>query len=237
MDNKANKIREQRKELAYSVKELATLANIKEKDILDYEANKKSASLKTLEKIANATNTNVSDWVDEVYFRKSKNIENISNEDNIASIFFRAMFRADSLMDTLYIALIDINEIKITEDKEVILSEFCEDILKSISSIKFKKVLKTCGWNGIKDPVSNNMIIEKKYIRNDKKNISLNNETFNNLLYEFRIIFKNIDIIEVIIQALINIGHIDNSGNCSEKATLLLNTVMSNKIKDLLVKR
>lgn len=235
MINKSNKIREQRKILAYSIRELSNLTNISDKDITAYEANKKTATLKTLEKIAKATDTNVSDWVDEDYFRKSKYIENASDKDGreIAVCFFQSLFRADYVMETLYIALIDMKEIEVIDDEKIIFSEFSEDLFKSVTSIKLKKVFKACD----KDSVTNNIKTERRSTYTDKKKPSLEKVNLNGLENELRVLFKNTDIIEVIIQALINIGHIDNIEYCSEKATLLLNTIMLNKIKNSLVKK
>lgn len=238
MNNKNNKIKEQRKTLAYTTRELASLANIPEKDIVDYEANKKNATMKTLEKIANATGTKVSDWVDEDYFKKSKDIENIplENTENIALSFFLAMFRADDVMDTIYNALIDMKEIKMTKDKKVVFSEFSEKICLSIASIKLKKVMDVCEINKSKDKPTNKTV-ERNNNCIEKEKPSLANITFNHLLQELRVLFKNTDVIEVIMLSLINIGYIDNDGCCSEKANLLLTTIMSNKLKSLIGKK
>lgn len=234
MNNKSNKIRQQRKLLAYSIRELAALANILEKDIIAYEANKKVATLKTIEKISNTTNTKVSDWVAEDYFSKSKYTENISYKSNeeIALCFFRAMFRADGVMDTLYSALLDMKEIEITENEQIVFSEFTKEILISMSSIKLKKIFTTCKINEHKEPDTNNFIVERNNLCIDNKKISIEMVTFDALLQELKVLFKDTDIIDVIIQALINIGTIDSSGYCSEKANLLLNTILSSKIKN-----
>lgn len=147
MNNKANKIKEQRKTLAYSTRELANLTNVLEKDIIAYESNKKVATLKTIEKIANATKTKVDDWVDEDYFMKpksEKNSETMADKSGreIALNFFSAMLKADDVVDILSSALIDMKEIKVTRDKEIIFSKFTEKMFMNISSIKLKKYLK-----------------------------------------------------------------------------------------------
>lgn len=241
MNNKANKIKEHRKTLAYSTKELANLTNVPERDIMAYEANKKVATLKTIEKIANATNTKVSDWVDEDYFMKSKDTKNIETMADKtgkekAICLFSAMFRADDVMDILYSALIDMKEIKITEDREVIFSEFTKEILINVSSIKLKKVFETCKIDKHTDQDTNNTRVRKSdSVSINKRKKSIENITFNDLLQESRIIFKHTDTIKVIIQALINIGFIDTNGCCSEKAKLLLDTIISNKIKESII--
>ena len=234
MDNKSNKIREQRKVLAYSIKELSNLTSISDKDIIAYETNKKAATLKTLKRIAKATDTNVSDWVDEDYFRKSESVEKVSDKDNreIAIYFLKSLFGADDVMKTIYIALIDMKEMEVVDNKEIIFSEFSKELLKSATSIKLKKVFKACG----KDLAINNINTEICYTYTDKKKLSLERANLNGLENELRVLFKNTDIIEVIIHALINIGHINNEYR-SEKATLLLNTIMLNKIKNSLVEK
>lgn len=241
----SNRIKEQRKTLAYTTRELSSLADIPEKDIKDYEANRKIASLKRIEKISTATGTKVSDWVDNDYFIKPKDIENIplKNDENIALPFFQAMFRADDVMDTLYNALIDMGEIKRDKNKNVEISEFGEKICLSIASIKLKKIMDIC-----EDKKDSNNSINNKTSKNNnsinensncvvKKERSLDNITYNNLLAELRILFKNTDVIEVIMQSLINIGYIDSDGCCSEKANLLLNTIMTNKLKKIICKQ
>lgn len=241
----SNRIKEQRKTLAYTPRELASLADIPEKDIKDYEANRKIASLKRIEKIATATGTKVSDWVDEDYFIKPKDIQTIplKNDENIALTFFQAMFRSDDVMDTLYDALIDMGEIKRLKNKNVEISEFGEKLCLSISSIKLKKVMNVCENkknrnNSINNKTSkNNTSINKNSNCIEKKKKSLDNITYNNLLSELRILFKNTDVIEVIMQSLINIGYIDSDGCYSEKANLLLHTIMSNKLKKLIDKQ
>lgn len=71
--------------------------------------------------------------------------------------------------------------------------------------------------------------------RINRKKRTIENVTFDGLLRELRNLFRDTDSIEVIIQALINIDAIDNSGNCSEKAKLLLDTIISNKIKKSII--
>lgn len=236
MNNNTNKIKEQRKTLAYSTRELANLTNVLEGDIIAYEANKKVATLKTIEKIANATNTKVSDWVDEEYFIKPKyrkSIETMNDEIVKEKItdFFGAMFQADNVMEILCSALIDMEEIKITKDKEIIFSEFAKKIIISVSSVKLKKVFKVCKDNKHIEQDANNIMVKKSDSSIDKKKISIEKITFDSLLQELRIIFKGTDSIDVIIQALVNIDFIDSRGCCSEKAKLLVDTIISNKIK------
>lgn len=236
MNNKANKIKEQRKTLTYSTKELARLTNVLEKDIIAYEANKKVATLKTVGKIAKSTNTKVSDWVDKEYFTKLKHRKKLETmadktDEEKAISFFRAMFRADDVMETLYSALIDMNEIKITKGQEIIFSEFTKKILINIASIKLKKIFNTCESNECACQHTNNSIIKKSDTNINKKEISMEQITFNSILKELRILFKDTDNMEIIIQALININSIDGKGNCSEKAKLLLDTIIANRIK------
>lgn len=241
MNNKANKIREQRKSLTYSIRELATLTNVPENDIRAYESNKKVATEKTIKKIATLTNTKVSDWVDEDYFKTTKYNENIldKKDEELAMNLYRAMFRSDDVMETLYSALMDMQEIEITEDNEIVFSEFCKELFISIYSIKFKTIFAVCKINKIKEPATNNNVVKSNHVEINKKmpSTSIKMITFDNLVRELRILFKNTDVIKVIIQALIKIGSIDNSGSCSEKAKLLLDTILSNKIKNSIIKK
>jgi transcriptional regulator with XRE-family HTH domain len=227
MNNIANKIRDRRKILAYSVRELAILSNISEKDIVAYETNRKSATLKTLKKIANSTRTKVNDWVDNDYFKRSVDIKNLSckNNNQLAITFFREMFRADDIMETLHNALINMKEIQLNSDNEVILSEFSEKIYQSIASIKLKIILETLDKNISVETNSNNETVTQTQTNNNLSSI-----TSNDLSQEMAIIFKNIDTMDTIIQALINIDYIDSNGICSDKVKLLLDAIISNKI-------
>lgn len=255
MDIKGNKIRKQRKSLTYSISELASITNVPEKDIIAYETNKKTAKLRTIEKMANATGTNVNDWVDEDYFvlhkdycvKKKSSFVNQNNteeitldDDNIGILFFQALFRADDVADIMYTALIDMDEIKMI-DEQVEFSEFAKEILLNIGSIKVKKVMDVCKPNKNKVRVSNN-IGESIVTKDDncdirKKKKSVTDISFNNLLQEAKIMFENTDSIEVIMQALINISHVDSKGQPSEKANILLDTIMSNKLKSLMYEK
>lgn len=255
MDIKGNKIREQRKSLTYSISELASITNVPEKDIIAYETNKKTAKLRTIEKIANATGTNVNDWVDEDYFvlhrdycvkkkgafvNQNDTEEITINDDNVGVLFFQALFRADDVADIMYTALIDMNEIKMV-DEQVEFSEFAKEILSNIGSIKLKKVMGVCKPDKNKVRVSNNAS-ESIGAKDDncdirKREKSVTDITFNNLLQEAKIIFKNTDSIEIVMQALININHVDIKGQLSEKANILLDTIMSNKLKSLMCKK
>jgi hypothetical protein len=149
------------------------------------------------------------------------------------------MLRADDVMDTLYSALIDMGEMGRNKDEEIVFSEFSKEIITSISSIKLKKIMSVHETTKPKDTaiiVENNSCIKKKEI-SLKTKTSLKTVTFNCLSQELRVLFKDTDIVEVIIEALINIKCIDSSGCRSEKANLLLNTIISNKVKSLIIKK
>ncbi|WP_040328385.1 helix-turn-helix transcriptional regulator [Clostridium ihumii] len=236
MNKKGNKIKEKRKTLTYSTRELARVTNVLEKDIIAYEANKKVATLTTIEKIAHATNTKVSDWADEEYFTRSRNkkkLETIvdkTDEENVIALF-RAMFRADDVMDTLYKALINMNEVKMEKDEEIIFSEFSKKILINIASMKLKKVFNACEIGRYTGKNTDDIIVKKNNTNIKENKISINQTTLNNITKELRILFKDTDNIKIIIQALININSIDSKGNCSKKAKLLLDTIIADKIK------
>lgn len=253
MENKSNKIRKQRKSLTYSTKELADLSKVPEHDIIAYESNKKTATPKTIKKIADATRTNISNWVDDDYFKRSRrNAKATSYEidegdekifdkgDKEAAVCcLRAMFRADDVMDTLYDALIDMEDMKMTEDGELEFSEFGKKVLTSVCSMKLKKVFTICNPKDSRDSKSSSAstsIVKGSQVA-DRSKIPLNLITFNNLLQELKIMFRNTDTLEIIIQALTNIGCIDDDGRCSEKSKLLLNTVMANKVKNVVNNR
>lgn len=232
MSSKANKIRERRKALTYSVREISNLTDIPVKSILDYESGKKIAKRTTIEKIANATKTHVSDWVDDDYFRKRslKGVEKQSeceipllrkSDNEIASCFIKALLNADDVMDVLLDVLIDMKEIKLINNDSIVLSQFSEKLCKSIFTIKLKKVLDIHNNRNIGDSLKNKSIK------------SIERASYDNLLYELKHIFKDTDCVEAIIQALIDIGHIDNEGLCTEKADALLKTLISYKIKKL----
>ncbi|EQC1535618.1 helix-turn-helix transcriptional regulator [Clostridium botulinum] len=240
MNNKGNKIKEQRKNLCYSTRELAHLTNVLEKNIIAYESNKKVPTLKTIEKISKATNTKVGDWIDEEYFIKPKRKKNLETwadktDEEKAISFFRAIFRADNVMETLYSALIDMKEIKITKDKNIIFSEFAKQLLISISSIKLKKIFVACDINEDTKQDTNHIIVKNSNSNINKEKDPMEQITFNKLLGELRTLFKDTDTMKVMIQALINIDSIDSKGDCSEKAKVLLDTIIANKIKETIV--
>lgn len=232
MSVKYNNIRKQRRLLAYSTRELAVITNVPEKDIIEYEANKKKAKLQTIQKIANATGTKINDWVTQDYFaNKLEVVEKPINKDKLLMNFFLALFHGDAVMDTLYDALLDIGEIKITEENKFEFLDFAERLLFSICSIKLKKVFHVC------EPDMNKENI--KAIKSNDVSPNSNsyiNITYDNLLRDTKIIFKNTDIIEVVMQSLIDIGEVDSNGICSEKGNLLLNAIMKNKLKNLINK-
>ncbi|APH20947.1 helix-turn-helix transcriptional regulator [Clostridium botulinum] len=241
MNNKGNKIKEQRKNLCYSTKELAKISHIPEKSIINYESNKIKAKLITIRKIAKATNTKVGDWVDKEYFEQTKenynkNLEKciekesippMTNDEERKVAFLRGMYRADEVMDILYTVLIDMNEIKRTEDKkDVIFSEFAKNLLINVSIIKLKRVYSRCNFN--KEMEQKNPILNKK---NNKKKLSIEDITYADLADEFQVMFKYTDTFKVIIQALNKMDAIDKEGNCTSKGKLLLDKVVENKIK------
>lgn len=244
MDNKYNKIRNQRKELTYSTRELAELSNIKEKDLLDYETNKKKASLKTIEKIANATGTKVQDWVEEEYFMKKRNDEKVSSQgaveitdkipcDNAAeagATFFSALLQGDNVMNTVYDALITMQEATLNQDGKVELSAFAEELCKSIAQIKLKKVMSLYIKEKKEEDSSENII---KKIEISKRKERMKNISINELIIGFKEIFKDTDTMDVILKALINTNYINSQGYHSGKVDLIINAIMSNKINNL----
>jgi valyl-tRNA synthetase len=159
------------------------------------------------------------------------------NDEELALCFYSAMFRADDVMETLYSELIEMKEIEMTKDEEVVFSDFSKKIFLSIASIKLKKIINVYEDNKNKGTDAKNIIVEKNNSCIKTKKPSLEKITFNGLLQELRVLFRNTDIIDVIIEALINIGCIDISGCRSEKANLLLTTILSNKVKSLIIKK
>lgn len=245
MKNPINKIREQRKNLCYSTRELAKISHIPETSIINYESDKIKAKLITIRKIAKATNTKVDDWVDKEYFEQTKenynkNLEKCIEKESIPPMtndqerkiaFLRGMYRADEVMDILYTVLIDMNEIKRTEDKkDVIFSEFAKKLLINVSIIKLKKVYSRCDFN--KEMEKKNPILNKKKNKKiNKEKLSIEDITYTDLENDFQVMFNHTDALKVIIQALNKMGAIDKEGNCTSKGKVLLDKVVENKIK------
>jgi transcriptional regulator with XRE-family HTH domain len=244
VNKKANQLKERRKMLAYSTRELATLSTVPEKDIIAYEKDEKTATLKTIEKITSATNTKVSDWVTEDYFRKPKYKDNINenildkSKEEMFLDLLKAMYRADEVMDLVYEALIEMNEVKFEEDKNVVFSKFGQELCISVSAIKMKKVLSACrkDFGKVNDLTTDEKGHGSGEIYTHKNSTRKKRVIFDDLLRECKVLFKGTDTLEVIIQSLIDINCIDHDGNSSEKADLLLRTIMENKIKGTLKK-
>lgn len=249
MKKQINKIREQRKKLCYSTREFSKICNIPETKIINYETNKTKAKLITIRKMAKATNTKVEDWVEEEYFGQTeesynKSLEKCIEKENTPSItndeereiaFFRGMYRADEVMDVLYTALIEMEDIKRTEDKkDILFSEFAKTILINVSVLKLKKVYDICKSN--KKIEDKNLILKRQRIeRFGKKRLSIEDITYSDLFDEFQIIFKHTDTFKIIIQALDKMDCIDSEGNCIGKGKILLDKVIANKIKNTII--
>ena len=148
MKKAGEKIREQRKKLCFTRKELAKAAGINESAVKAYESGTIKMKPKTIEKIARTTNTNVSDWIDDDYFFKEviklpgKMVVNdsIVNEETSEKNFIQlitALLRCDNTMYTLYDALIDMGEI--TTMPKVELSKFSRQLLIAVIEIKIQK--------------------------------------------------------------------------------------------------
>lgn len=67
--NFSEKLKGYRKEKGYTQGDFANIANFARSTISEFESGRRKPSLKTIEKIANATNTNITEWiVDEAEF-------------------------------------------------------------------------------------------------------------------------------------------------------------------------
>lgn len=230
--NCCNKIREKRKTLTLSIKELSKISKVPEEDIKSYEKNEIKASKNTINKFAKATNTHVNDWVDEVYFKKTvtkrKTNKEIDSKDMLMSLF-TAINRSDDLLDILSSALLEMNEI----NTDIELSDFAEKLLVSVTKIKLKLLVnRSIDANRIKDNNSGQSSIKSKSdsIKNSFIDYKSDN-TLNKLINECKEIFKGSDKMDIIINALCDMGEIDENSK-SEKATLLLETIIHNKIKN-----
>ncbi|GEM_PF-3994892 len=232
--NYCNRIREKRKALTLSIRELSKISKVPEDDIKSYEKDEVKASKNTINKFAKSTNTHINDWVDEVYFKKTitkrKTNKEVDSKDVLMSVF-TAINRSDDLLDTLYSALLEMNEI----NADLELSDFAEKLLVSVTKIKFKLLVNTViDTDRIKDNNSEHSSIESKPGNIENSFIDYKSDnTLNKLINECKDIFKGSEKIDIIIAALYNMGEIDEN-NKSEKAALLLETIMHHKIKNAL---
>lgn len=236
MDNdNGNKIREKRKELALSISELSKISNISEKDIKSYEKNEVKASKKTIIQFAKVTNTNVNDWVDDIYFKRTmtkiNTIKKEVNPEEVLTSLFTAINRSDNLLEILYPALLEMNEI----NSDLELSRFAEKLLISVTQIKLKYLIKnTRELDGVENNKGNYPLTKSK----DRTIIDYpvdytSTDTLDKLINECKEVFKESDKIDIIVAALYKIGEIDINTK-SKKAILLLETIMSHKIKNAL---
>lgn len=230
--NYCNKIREKRKILTLSIKELSKISKVPEDDIKAYEKNEVKANKSTINKFAKATDTHINDWVDEVYFKENVNKRKTNKEVDSKEVLmslFTAINRSDDLLDILSSALLEMNEI----NDNMELSDFAEKLLASVTKIKLKLLVnRVIDKDKIKDNNSEHSSIKSNPSSVKDSFIDYKSDnTLNKLINECKEIFKGSDKMDIIIAALYNMGEIDEN-NKSEKAVVLLETIIHNKIKN-----
>lgn len=228
-----NKIREERKKLALTSRQLAKMINVQENIILAYERNQIKASRTTIEKICIATKTNICDWVDDEYFskkdncnkekkvsfEKSNSIKRGETKEELITNFFTSLSRADNTMDILYNSLIEMKEIT-SEDGNVIISEFAESLILSVVNIKYQIVrdkLKS-------EPTGICIDIRKTF------------DKYERLTEEMKFLLGEYESLDLIIKALNDINYIDKEGNINIKARKLIEKIVLNKVNDTVKK-
>lgn len=220
-----NKIRQKRKELCLSTKELSMMTKIPESKIFAYENNEVNATKATIKKICKATNTKINDWVDDTYFYYEKKVEFTKEERGKAlDTYFQALIRSDNAIIMTFDALIEMKELEYDNGKILNLSDFAQNLFVNVVQEKMKVIsqeLKVYRKDHIPSPAP--IIIEE------------GTHDFEILVSECKNILSNNDVesMDVIIRALNEMGYIDKSGQPIGKAINFFSLIVSQRIKNV----